>query len=80
MKIHKIKISSFRGIPNDFERELSCKSLVITGNNGTGKSGIIDAVDFLLTGKIKRLLGEGTGSISQEKYGHHIDKTRFMTS
>ena len=75
MKIQKIKISSFRGIPNDFERELNCKSLVILGDNGTGKSGLIDAVDFLLTGEIKRLSGEGTGSISQKQYGHHIDKT-----
>ena len=74
MKIQRIKISSFRGIPNNFEKELSCKSLVITGDNGTGKSGIIDAVDFLLTGKIKRLSGEGTGNISQGEYGHHIDK------
>ena len=75
MKIQKIKISSIRGIPNDFERELNCKSLVITGDNGTGKSGLIDAVDFLLTGRIKRLSGEGTKDISQGEYGHHIDKT-----
>ena len=74
MKIQKIKISSIRGIPNDFERDLNCKSLVITGDNGTGKSGLIDAVDFLLTGKIKRLSGEGTKGISQGEYGHHIDK------
>ena len=75
MKIQKIKVSSFRGIPNDFERELNYESMVIEGDNGTGKSGLIDAVDFLLTGKIKRLSGEGTGNISQEQYGHHIDKT-----
>lgn len=75
MKIQKIKVSSFRGIPNDFERELNCKSMVIEGDNGTGKSGLIDAVDFLLTGKIRRLSGEGTRNISQERYGHHIDKT-----
>ena len=76
MKIQKIKIFSFRGIPNCFEWNLNCKSLVITGDNGTGKSGLIDAVDFLLTGKIKRLSGEGTKDISQEKYGHHIDKSK----
>ncbi len=76
MKIQKIKISSFRGIPDHFERELKCNSLVVTGDNGTGKSGLIDAADFLLTGKIKRLSGEGTKGISQEKYGHHIDKDK----
>ena len=76
MKIQKIKISSFRGIPDHFERKLDGKSLVITGDNGTGKSGLIDAVDFLLTGKIRRLSGEGTKDISQEKYGHHVDKTK----
>ena len=76
MKIQNIKISSFRGIPDHFERDLNCNSLVITGDNGTGKSGLIDAVDFLLTGKVKRLSGEGTKDMSQEKYGHHIDKTK----
>ena len=76
MKIQKIKVSAFRGIPNDFERELNCKSMVIEGDNGTGKSGLIDAVDFLFTGKIKRLSGEGTRNIPQENYGHHIDKNK----
>ncbi len=79
MKIQKIKINSFRGIPDKFEYILNCNSLVVTGDNGTGKSGIIDAVDFLLTGKIKRLSGEGTKDISQELYGHHIDKTKIDT-
>ena len=79
MKIQKIKITSFRGIPDEFECILKCNSLVVTGDNGTGKSGIIDAVDFLLTGKIKRLSGEGTKDISQESYGHHIDKKKKDT-
>ena len=79
MKIQKIKITSFRGIPDEFECILKGNSLVVTGDNGTGKSGIIDAVDFLLTGKIKRLSGEGTKGISQELYGHHIDKEKKDT-
>ena len=46
MKVNKIKIASFRGIVN-FDQELSQKTQVVTGPNGTGKSGIIDAFDCL---------------------------------
>lgn len=73
MKVNKIKIVSFRGIVN-FDQELSLKTQVITGPNGTGKSGIIDAFDFLMTGDLQRLSGEGTSGLSIDEHGKHIDK------
>lgn len=73
MKIIRIKIGSFRGIIN-FDADLESKTLVITGPNGTGKSGIIDAIDFLLTGDLQRLRGEGTKDLSLENHGRHVDK------
>ncbi|WP_341900720.1 hypothetical protein [Fluviicola taffensis] len=73
MKILKLEISNVRGIPH-LIIEPNGKSLVVYGANGVGKSAVIDAIDFLLTGKIARLLGEGTDDVSLKKHGPHIDK------
>src|SRR3546814_16430197 len=43
------------------------------GPNGTGKSGIVDAIEFALTGSISRLSGEGTGDLSVKQHGPHVD-------
>lgn len=73
MKILKLEIKNIRGIP-DFKLEPKGKSLVIYGPHGSGKSAVIDALDFLLSCKIARLVGEGTEDISLKDYGPHIDK------
>jgi recombinational DNA repair ATPase RecF len=72
MKILKLDIKHLRGIP-DLKIEPKGKSLVVYGSNGSGKSAVIDALDFLLTGKIARLIGEGTEGVSLKDHGPHID-------
>lgn len=54
MKIKSIKIKAFRGIP-DLEHDIKGKSLIIHGENGIGKSSIIDAIEFFFTGKVSHL-------------------------
>jgi hypothetical protein len=59
MKISKLIIESFRGIPGRLELDLTGKknlpcSVLIFGDNGSGKSSIIDALEFNLQGKIER--------------------------
>lgn len=59
MKITKLHIDSFRGIPDklvlDFtDKKKSPCSTLIFGDNGSGKSSIIDALEFNLQGKIER--------------------------
>jgi predicted ATP-binding protein involved in virulence len=49
------------------------KNLAIGGNNGTGKSGVVDGVEFALTGNITRLTGKGAGSLSIKTHGPHVD-------
>ncbi len=51
MKIKTIEIEAFRGIP-ELKRDIGGKSLLIHGENGTGKSSIVDAMEFIFTGKI----------------------------
>jgi len=79
MKIQKLEIKNIRGIP-DFQIEPNGKSFVIYGPNGSGKSAVIDAIDFLLTGKIARLTGEGTDGITLKEYGPHIDKVSDLSN
>ena len=55
-EINTIKIKSFRGIV-DYELEKSKKSLVLCGENGSGKSSIVNAFEYLFTGKVDSLSG-----------------------
>lgn len=72
MKIQKLEIKHLRGI-TDLKIEPKGNSFVVYGPNGSGKSAVIDALDFLLTGKIARLSGEGTEGVSLKEHGPHID-------
>ena len=47
--------------------------MVIWGPNGAGKSCVVDAIEFLFTGRISRLMGEGTSGITLKRHGSHID-------
>lgn len=59
LKINSIEINAFRGIPRKLDLDLKGKSLLLLGENGTGKSSIIDAVEFFFTGKISHLQQRG---------------------
>ena len=72
MKLNKIKIHNVRGI-SDLGLQLDSESIAIWGPNGVGKSSVVDAIEFLFTGKMSRLSGEGTGGINLSQHGPHID-------
>jgi energy-coupling factor transporter ATP-binding protein EcfA2 len=72
MRIIELEIHNIRGIC-DLSLKPNGKNLVIWGSNGSGKSAVVDAIDFLLTSRISRLTGKGTGDIKLEKHGTHID-------
>ncbi len=68
MKITEIEISNFRGIPNKANVLLQDKvgkpiSAIIVGDNGTGKSSIVDAIEFVLQGRIHKTHNLGSGTI-----------------
>lgn len=72
IRIQKIHIHEFRGI-RDLTLDLSGENFAVCGPNGTGKSGVVDAIEFALTGNISRLSGRGTGELSVKDHGPHVD-------
>lgn len=68
-KIKTLKVSDFRGI-RDSSLELGGKSLLLLGENGTGKSSFIDALEFFYTGSVSHL--EGAHGISTTRHAPHI--------
>lgn len=73
MKLLTLDLHNFRGARGEQTITPNGKNMVILGPNGTGKSTFVDAIDFLLTGKVSRLLGEGTAGITLSSHGRHVD-------
>lgn len=75
IKVETLTISEFRGI-RDITLPLSRKNFAVCGPNGTGKSGVVDALEFVLTGTISRLTGKGRGDLSVKDHGPHVDSQK----
>jgi len=70
--VKNIEVFEFRGIRH-LKIDFKGKNFAVCGKNGTGKSGIVDALEFGLTGNISRLAGSGTGAISLKEHAPHVD-------
>lgn len=57
MKLKQIDIKGLRGIKESLPLDLNGKSIVIYGDNGTGKSSISDAIEWFYTNKVAHLSG-----------------------
>lgn len=55
IKINNLKIKGIRGAKYSIELPLNGKSILLYGDNGTGKSSISDAIEWFYTNKIKHL-------------------------
>ena len=75
LKINKITIENFRGIKSpviiDFIKGGRPTSALIYGRNGTGKSSIVDAWEWLINSKIEFLSKEG---VSERDYPHKLSE------
>ncbi len=68
-KIRKLTVNNFRGI-RESSLEIDGCSLVLLGENGTGKSSYIDALEFYFTGNVGHL--EGAQGVSTFNHAPHI--------
>lgn len=66
--INNANIKAFRGIPCT-ELPLEGNSLLLIGENGTGKSSIVDALEFFFTGEVSSL--KGMKGISLQRHVPH---------
>lgn len=69
VKVKKINIKAFRGIP-ELELNLNGKGLLLKGDNGTGKSSIVDALEFFFCGRVNHL--EGVQGITLQRHAPHV--------
>jgi hypothetical protein len=76
IKLETAHIEEVRGI-RKLDINFGKETFAISGPNGTGKSGVIDAIEFGLTGEIGRLTGRGTKGLSVSEHGPHVDKVKF---
>lgn len=59
-RLHRLEMHAFRGIPGEMTVDFGKgESIVIYGDNGTGKSTIADALEWYFTGEIELLAHEG---------------------
>ena len=72
MRILDLTVQNVRGLQK-LQLHFDGRNAVIWGPNGAGKSCVVDAIDFLITGRISRLMGQGTAGISLARHGPHID-------
>jgi hypothetical protein len=59
-RLLRISTSAFRGVPDRLDIVLpNGRSMIVLGENGTGKSTIVDALEWFFTGRIAYLSHEG---------------------
>ena len=70
--ISRLDVAAFRGIPAPGTSLIfDNKSILLFGENGTGKSSFVDAIEKLLCGRVATLDGRAQG-ISSDRQGPHI--------
>ena len=63
MRMKSLDLAWFRGAADPVTLDLNCKSMVVYGNNGSGKSSFVDAVEYVLNkGRIEHLKHEYSSS------------------
>lgn len=71
VQIDRLDIQGFRGIRRPTSLIFAGKSVLLFGENGTGKSSFVDALERLLTGRISTLDSRGA-TLSSSRHGPHI--------
>jgi|HubBroStandDraft_6_1064221.scaffolds.fasta_scaffold02231_5 recombinational DNA repair ATPase RecF len=71
LRVERLDITGFRGVSLKRSLIFDGKSVLLFGENGTGKSTFVDALDKIFTGEIFTLDHRGQG-ISSQRFGPHI--------
>jgi DNA repair exonuclease SbcCD ATPase subunit len=69
--IQRLDIKGFRGVSQKKSLLFNGKSVLLFGENGTGKSTFVDALEKLFTGEVQTLDHRAQG-LSSQRHGPHI--------
>src|SRR6266508_102604 len=70
-RIQRLDVRGFRGVHTQSSLFFLGRSVLLFGENGTGKSSFVDAIEKLFTGRVSTLDGRAQG-ISSDRHGPHI--------
>jgi DNA repair exonuclease SbcCD ATPase subunit len=70
-RIQRLDVRGFRGVHAQTSLLFNGRSVLLFGENGTGKSSFVDAIEKLFTEKVSTLDGRAQG-ISSDRHGPHI--------
>lgn len=73
MKISSIHIKGIRGVKNKLHLDLNKKSILIFGENGSGKSSISDSIEWFYSNSIEHISSEEI-----EKKGKGAIRNKFI--
>lgn len=57
MRLKQIEITGFRGFATKQAFDLSASAIVVVGSNGLGKTSLLDAIHWGMTGRLSRISG-----------------------
>lgn len=77
-RIRRLDVQSFRGIRQEVGLLMESRSVLLFGENGTGKSSFVDAIERLLVGRVSTLDGRASG-LSSDRHGPHIRSGPYPT-
>jgi energy-coupling factor transporter ATP-binding protein EcfA2 len=69
-RIRRLELRGFRGVRSEVALLFDGKSILLFGENGTGKSSFVDALEKLFTGRVSTL--DGRQGLSSDHHGPHI--------
>ena len=71
-KIKSINITGIRGVKDKLPLKLDKKSILIFGENGTGKSSLTDALEWFYKDKIEHLSGAEVGIKNSQGFADYF--------
>lgn len=77
-RIVRLDVQGFRGIRQSLPLLFEGKCIMLFGENGTGKSSFVDALEKVLTGRVSTLDGPAQ-ALSSERHGPHIGNGEYPT-